>query len=850
MSISCMKIIHDLNRVVDNANWELINNMTDQKMIYELICVKPNITYEFFYDYLKTNWERLINEFINQPTDCGTITNLIALYHYADPARLAEFRKILDTASQSETKNIFDNINIENLVLDVTASSIMYYTSDDTFEVKHSAPDTIYNLAKILEDHCNCQMVDIFKTIIKKYRKRYQIKFQEKTKEEIIELLRSDYNNFKNILKTISSKDIGIYQTNIFEELATKLTGIYGLSVESELNRLIPDELGSLKQFFIKIITTYYENLHPIIWAQIFKGITENIFVELPYTQDELFAFVSKQLLLNSGPFILKILQMIRPVLTPELAKKYNLTKLTYPKLKLNQVNLILSKAVYDWDMYQVINNFSASVGHVSVVRKADNPANVFIIKIIKPLAVVQTCWEYKTLYNIFPHNPCEQAFVKNMLESNGHELNVNNEISNISRGHEYYTAEYNKVFGTDINAKLTTVQNIPGVVKPDIWYALTMTLAPGIPLSKLVEDDIIKTDTKYRAKLHRCLDLLVYKFFYNIVKNGFYHGDLHAGNIFFSYEQSQMTLIDFGAVGEIDIFSKDPNIKALLEIVVMSIFYNYDEMLDKMTILLNSRCTESQIDMNSQTYIDFKQKLLEYRLQNIRNHEIEKKRSEKYQNDVFSDARIKHEQSQVLEKTQIDYPLYLLPDKSVYSYLEYKPVGDEIIVENRDVLPVFTEIMGDTQSVTFSKVLEMIIKYYSLSGVNIAIKFNDFYEFQKAYALLLGVLTKVQYNSYRAGMAIRKAMINWKNIPELLNIQAVADVAKVYWEENSKFKNIKKQVGYVNQTNSNIVSDSPHGNMIDPNYSKEKYLSGGLNYKMKYFKYKTKYIKTKNNRI
>lgn len=58
MSVSCMKIIHDLNHEVDNANWELINNMTDPKMKYELICVKPNITYEFFYDYLKINWEK------------------------------------------------------------------------------------------------------------------------------------------------------------------------------------------------------------------------------------------------------------------------------------------------------------------------------------------------------------------------------------------------------------------------------------------------------------------------------------------------------------------------------------------------------------------------------------------------------------------------------------------------------------------------------------------------------------------------------------------------------------------------------------------------------------------------
>ena len=117
------------------------------------------------------------------------------------------------------------------------------------------------------------------------------------------------------------------------------------------------------------------------------------------------------------------------------------------------------------------------------------------------------------------------------------------------------------------------------------------MTLAPGISLNDIIENDLLKEDTKFRAKLHRCFDLLVFKFFFNIVKNGFYHGDLHSGNIFFSYKENQITLIDWGAVGRIDIFKNDPDITALLEILLMSTFHNFDNMLDKMTELINSRC-------------------------------------------------------------------------------------------------------------------------------------------------------------------------------------------------------------------------------------------------------------------
>ena len=49
---------------------------------------------------------------------------------------------------------------------------------------------------------------------------------------------------------------------------------------------------------------------------------------------------------------------------------------------------------------------------------------------------------------------------------------------------------------------------------------------------------------------------------------------------------------------------------------------------------------------------------------------------------------------------------------------------------------------------------------------MNIAIKFTDFYEFQKAYALLLGVLSKTGYNSARIGMAARKAIVQFSNVP------------------------------------------------------------------------------------
>ena len=567
-------------------------------------------------------------------------------------------------------------------------------------------------------------------------------------------------------------------------------------SIGSELERLIPNELGSLKEFFIKVISRYYENLHPIIWVQILKKFTQEIFIDLPFTPDELFSFGSKQLLLNSGPFILKILQMIKPVLSPELAEKYNLKKLTYPKLTHEERDLILGKSVYEWDMYKIIDDFSASVGYVVKVVRVNEPSDIFIIKIIKPISIAQSCWEYHALQNVYPAASCEQAFIRNILESNGRELNVQNEINNITRGHEVYTATYREIFNEDLDVRLTTIQNIPGKIFKNCWYALTMTLAPGFPLSKLIENDQLKHDTLYRAKLHRCFDILIFKFFHNIIKNGYYHGDLHSGNIFYSYQENQMTLIDFGAVGEIDIYDDDPDIRTLLDIIVMSIFYNYDEMMDVMTILLNKRCTETQIDWESSEYLELKNDLYKHKIKNIQNLETEKRKSEIYIADTFSPARIQQEKAGYTRYTaDIFDPKNV---QSIYSYIEYTPRTEEPVVENKDILPQFTEIFGESESITFSGVLEKIIKFYALSGVNVAIKFSEFYDFQKAYALLLGVLTKVGYSSYRSSMAIREAIVNIKNVPELLHLKTTMHVLEKYWEESGKYDTFKNELEFV----------------------------------------------------
>ena len=484
MSVSCLNILDLLKKSIDHANLELIDNMTQPDMNYGYACIKPNLTYEYFFRCIKKHWETIINDFINQPGSCSTkLSDILGFYKYATPENISHIRSIfsgIDFTDEGVKSFNIQNINLDNVVLDVIATSLMHSGKDNTFVLKMNFVDSMTSLGQILVENCQCQIVDIYKFFVQKYGSKYQKKFAGKTKNEVIASLRSDYNDFKQAIIKLTSDDRDKTKINFMDGITNNLTGLYSFSIEGELGKLIPADLGSLKDFFIQVISRYYNNLHPIIWAQIFKGVVENIFIELPLTHSEFFSFFSKQLLLKSGPFILKILQMIRPFLSTELAKKYNLTKLTYPTLAPNQIDLMLKRVVYDWDMYQVLENFSASVGHVSKVMKVNDPANPFMIKMIKPLAIAQSCWEYKTLYNVFEEGTCEQTFIKNILESNGSELNVSNEIININQGYKHYTEKYSNIFPANIDVMLTTIQNIPGIIRSDCWYALTMTIAPG----------------------------------------------------------------------------------------------------------------------------------------------------------------------------------------------------------------------------------------------------------------------------------------------------------------------------------------------------------------------------------
>jgi hypothetical protein len=800
--MSCTKVIDGLVSSINEVNTEITKNMIDTNTKYDDVCIKPNLTFDFYHKSLKNKWEKIINDFINNPEKCsGNIQNILFVYEVASKL------KSTDNFNPSNPQNLIDKLGritpkqIETAAYDKmvdVALKMINSDSETTFVMDVDMKKTLKNLALTLGDRCQCQMIDIFTFIMEKYKKKYSKKLAGKTHDESVKILKHDYEYVKNIISSYG-KDFGNKSNN--ETNSFNVTSVLDFSIDDELNRLIPDELGTMKQFFIKVISKYFNNLHPIIWAQIFRGMMSNLFIDLPMTPPELFSFASKYLLLNSGPFILKLLQMIRPVLSDELAAKYNLTKLSYPLLEPEQIDMILKHIVIDYDMLKVTYNKSASVGHVCICHNVKNPNDKFVIKIVKPLAIAQSCWEYYILKDLFPNGSCEDSFIKNTLRSNGSEMNVVNEIANLDRGFANYSTNYKTEFGIDIDVKLTTIAHRKGIIKEGTWFALATTLAPGIPLADLIEAKMLENDTKFRATLHRCLDLLVTKFFYVLISQGFYHGDLHSGNVFFSFKRKQLTMIDFGAMGDIELFSNDDTTAKLLMIIIMSVYYDYDGMLDVLTDILNDRCKDDEqssfIDKESESYKEFKTVLIKHKIKNTLNAQKEKENATKYLEDVSSKKRLDDERVSADKNT--DDTLHMVKDSqkedrdpSIYDNLDLILESKEIVVENKDVLPVFTEELGESESISFAGIMQLVIKFYATSGVNVAIKFAELNELQKAYALLLGVLAKTGYNSYRMSMAIKTGVLTWGHLPKLLNIGTTSNVLSSYWNESSEYNTLK----------------------------------------------------------
>lgn len=88
-----------------------------------------------------------------------------------------------------------------------------------------------------------------------------------------------------------------------------------------------------------------------------------------------------------------------------------------------------------------------------------------------------------------------------------------------------------------------------------------------------------------------------------------------------------------------------------------------------------------------------------------------------------------------------------------------------------------------------------MITEFYAKSGVNIAIKFAEFYELLKAYILLIGVLSQTDYPEMRTSVIMEKIIYDPGNLKALLHIKAVYNMFTSYQTQKKKLDELKYKI-------------------------------------------------------
>lgn len=716
-------------------------------------------------------------------------------------------------------KNIISEIENTNLILinNLIADNADYYTAC----IREDSNFNFYE--KELQKRWNNVIDKFFNYIIeKKIISKNEI-------DNMMELNKNLYfsNNWK-----ISIKNLHVIITSKVFNLDNNINRyFYDLWVNSNENsfnsvntfnnyidillKIISEIFQKIDYFFIKIIDSinkeylcihkiknyYFKNLHCLIWANVIKEVFNDIFFYKPQNCDELIHFIKKKIIVCSGPFITKI---------------YNNEK--YPIMSENETNNVLSKGIKFFNRYKIISHKCATIGHICFTIRIDKPSKVFVLKIIKPLSVAISCWEHQTLKN--KNLEHKFNFIKNILQKNSVEMLAKNEINNILNGFKFYNCDYSEIFDYKLNCKLTTVKYLSDIVKEHCWYIIPMTLAQGTCLDSL---DKIKYS---KFKLHRTLDLLIYKTLFNLFDSGWYHKELNISNLFYHEFNNinLLTIIDFGSVGNIDLFSSNNENKLFVKFIMYIWFYNYDQLFNDLCVICKLRNKNKQ---ETKQMYDVRNKLLKYRRINFRYHkkyfnigemyfESEQLYKEKYNEKKNLLSRLN-----MLNKTESDINLDKLninkpdinkpdinkPDTNLDKLDINKPDTNlyklDINKYDTNSTKLYTNNSYTTEKINPNKInkielvlpikiVQTILDFFMSRNIHVSEIIPNIYSFYKAYEHLVKVLITTDYDIRRThfivSLLLKRISAPWKNFNKLFKLNETFYFINTFKEEESNF--------------------------------------------------------------
>lgn len=784
----------------------LTMNMFQPTTEYKDICVRSDVSLDYFLTLLRRKWSDVAKkglvrcpmltaaDIVSVMQKSGktlpTYESLTALKDESfDVDQMIDaVGARLPDANAEGARRVATRALTDKAILDI----LPYMLNERTVMTTFRADETLMNdVLKFLLEAGACQSYDVMMRLLRKYSARYGHLYegrQDDLDRDALALL----TRTGEMIQQRSSPNRPDFRRLI--------------NMGEHLNELIPDNLGKFKQFIIRVIVTYYDNLHPIVASHILCRLLLNFEKVLPTSQDEITSFVFKTTLLNSGPLILKMLQMVTVALDVPTKKKFGLERLEYPLINPRTVDDIFNNILAQPHLCDRVFDVSASVGHVRIMRWNDyipgsaRKSPKFVVKIIKAVTSAMTsCWEYELLSRIF--DPATEAEndqnIRQMLINNGEELDLRAEGTAMKKAHSLYTASYSDLFGVTYPMTLTTIQELDGVLKNQdtCWQAIAMELAPGRPLTKCVDDPKIMDGDVTQAALYRAFDMLTERFVFNLIEHGFAHGDLHAGNIFFCTDTAQMTIIDWGAVVDLNLFSQSPTIELLRRIVLYVSFFDFRAIVEAIVTFLGDEFDASNANLD-----EFLDKMDAYREDAVR-FNIDHPTSKETYDAIFGSERIDSEgdircakSGPILRDQLAAKSIYERYDVEFDTTCETRPLSQAVQWSKKEIDGLKVEEFSS------NGVIVEIIQFFVENNVDVQSKFPELIAFQKAYALLLGVYTTFNYNPYRMQTAILRASLTWRHWKKLVHVGTLTDIVSVVRSLSSDFDKMQDRMQYLSR--------------------------------------------------
>ena len=184
----CLSLLENLKLSIKNANTQMIINMTNPDKEFSRVCVIPQIHYDTYYNTIKKEWEKLINDFINLPNKCTTnIQGLLFLYEILNESKIDlsvdDITKLLNGSTEVITPEIKDKLINSGM-------KIIKNKGENNFVMNTDVLKSLKSLVKILVEQCKCQTIDILTFILTKYKDKITKIYENLPQEEILKIFK------------------------------------------------------------------------------------------------------------------------------------------------------------------------------------------------------------------------------------------------------------------------------------------------------------------------------------------------------------------------------------------------------------------------------------------------------------------------------------------------------------------------------------------------------------------------------------------------------------------------------------------------------------------------------------